>query len=648
MELSERTDVEPISMNNPPRAVRSDAIHRDLARHVAEQFRRAALPLFVGTLGVSLLLRDEIDTVPLLIWTAVGVAYALVAFLVNRVDFARIESPDVDAKFLARTIPTHAAFGLVWGCLSLIAAIWGTNEGVLTTMIVIAGVTSLTMVVLAPFRVVFAAALAGLMVPLLIAITIAEGIGAPFIVLVLLYSAVLLLLHDVLNRSVVGAVQAKHDNGQLASQLTSFLTDRDPLTGLLNRIGFLGELRQFANRTSLQDSQIVLVVANVERLASVNELFGVRAGDELLIDVGRRIDSALPSTVATARLGGDEFAVAVLAIDGETERMVTQLVGVLSAPYSVADAPFDVTFHVAHSLGSAAECDALLASSTTSLRRSRLSYRSTFSMGGISTQDKRDLVDQLRYGLEHGEVTPWFQPIVETRTGELVSFEALVRWVHPTRGVLAPDSFLPLAAATGMLPQLTNVVVAESLRFVRLMLDKDPSSDLAVHVNVLPSDLRRPTLVTDIADALRASGVASKHLVLEVTEHDILLLDDGLVENMHAMHNLGVHLAIDDFGTGYSSLSHLLELPVKHIKIDRAFIRQLTDHGQSEPLVRGVIGLASALGVVTVAEGVEEPEQARRLGTLGCTNIQGYLVSKALPTAQALVFRPSVYPSLLT
>jgi diguanylate cyclase (GGDEF)-like protein len=648
MEHTKDTELEPMTMAEPSVAQRSDAIHRDLARHVAEQFRRSAVPLTIATVGIAFLLRDEIDSLPLLIWMCVGLAYVAVGLYVNRVDFERIDAPGVDAKFLVRTVPTHAAFGLVWGSLSLVAAIWGTDQAMLTTMIVIAGVTSLTMVVLAPFRVLFVSALVGLIVPLLIGIVISSGIGASFIVLVLLYAAVTLLLHDVLHRSVTGAVQAKHENGALAAQLTSFLTERDPLTGLLNRTGFLGELRQFALRSSLQDSQILVVVANVERLASVNELFGVRAGDDLLVDVGKRIDSALPSTVATARLGGDEFAAAVLVVDHDSAGMMAQLIGVLNAPYSVTEVPLDVTFHVAHSLGPVHECDALLASSTTSLRRSRISYRSTFSMGGISTQDKRDMVDQLRSGLENGEITPWFQPIVETRTGDLVSFEALVRWVHPTRGVLAPDSFLPLAAATGMLPLLTNVVINESLRFVRLKLDHDPGSDLAVHVNVLPSDLRRPTLVSDIAEALKVSGVASKHLVLEITEHDVLLLDDALVDNMHAMHDLGVHLAIDDFGTGYSSLSHLLELPIEHIKIDRTFIRQLTDHGQSEPLVRGVIGLASALGVVTVAEGVEEVGQAQRLGALGCTNIQGYLVSKPLPLAQAIGFTTSIHPSVLT
>jgi diguanylate cyclase len=625
----------------------SDVIHRDLARHSAEQFHLALVPTVLGVVGVYLFLRSQVDAGPLLWWLLVAMVEIVRSILVNRVDFAWVQSDQPDTHFARRSLWSAAAFGLSWGSLSLVAAQWGTEQAMWTSVIVILGVSSLAVVGLAPFRAVYTVALAGLMMPLVVAIAI-SSIRPAFVALVVVYSVVALILHDALHNAVVGAVRAKHENGALATQLTSFLTDRDPLTGLLNRPGFLAELRQFAHRTSLQDSQVLIVVANVERLAAVNELLGVRAGDDLLIDVARRIDTAQTSALATARLGGDEFAIAVLLTDSKSvDRTVAQLVGDITKPYSISGVELDIAFHLAHSTGAAGECDALLAGSTNSLRRSRITHRSTFSMGDISQQDQRDMVDHLRLALERGEVIPWFQPIVDTQSGDLVSFEALVRWMHPTRGVLSPASFLPLAVATGLLPQLTGIVLSQSLRFVRLRLDRHPDSNVALHVNVLPSDLRRPHIVEQIVESLRAARVPSHLLVLEITEQDVLLLDEGLVANMHALHEIGVHLAIDDFGTGYSSLSHLLELPIKHIKIDRTFIRQLTERGQSEPLVRGVIGLASALGVATVAEGVERADQARRLATLGCTNVQGYLVSKALPFDEALGFAANDYPALI-
>ncbi|MGB8859168.1 MAG: EAL domain-containing protein, partial [Ilumatobacteraceae bacterium] len=281
----------------------------------------------------------------------------------------------------------------------------------------------------------------------------------------------------------------------------------------------------------------------------------------------------------------------------------------------------------------------LLRAARAELQRVRLATRTApLTLHAVDGQGHSDFVGDIKAALADGSIAPWFQPIVDAHTGAVTAFEALVRWVHPARGNIPPAEFLAHAEIAGFGQRLTHLVMERSIRFVRDMMSHDPDHVPAVHINVWPSDLRRPRFVDALRQQLAIHGVPGDRVVLEITESDIILLDDMLHTSLRRISAMGVHLAIDDFGTGYSSLSHLVELPVDHLKIDRSFIAGITTSPKQDPLVCAVISIATGLDLSVVAEGVETAEQVARLREMGCGQLQGYFVSAALPQHEALTF----------
>ncbi len=468
-----------------------------------------------------------------------------------------------------------------------------------------------------------------------VALLLRGGVGTMLGWFTLVYVGIAVKLHRVLHRAVVSSASGKHENHVLAGQLQEFLNDRDPLTGLLNRRGFLARLEELpAEATASQ--RLAVVVGNIQQLAAVNALYGELVGDQLLMAFAARLSAAMGSSCTLARLSGDEFAVASLVGADEGSDVVRRpLQRTVADQFSIDGHRLQVELLVADQLGEVHRANELIVEATAGVRQARSRLRPTLHHAIDPIARRRELAEQLRRAIEVGDVHPWFQPIVDAQTRRLVGWEALARWVHPD-GVIPPERFLPLATMTGLSGMLTDTVLDHALSFVARLRREAPGAATTMHVNMAPSDLRRERMVSIVANSLAGHDVDPESLVVELTEQSILELDVATAATMHALTALGVHIAIDDFGTGFSSLGHLLELPTRHLKIDRRFVSGLPEQRAASTLVQGVIGMARGMDLTTVAEGVETEPQAQMLQQLGCTQLQGYLIAPALPEFEAI------------
>ena len=331
------------------------------------------------------------------------------------------------------------------------------------------------------------------------------------------------------------------------------------------------------------------------------------------------------------RIGGDEFAVALEHDASARPELAARVREVATTPVAVGARVVQTELHVAEATGAPSSRGDLVGAALADVTRMRAQRRGGVRDAVDPLSLRRALLDDLEAGLVTGDVAPWFQPIVAASTRTVVGWEALVRWRHPTLGVLGPDRFLPLAMMGGHGAALTDVVLDGALAFVA---STPPASAMRMHVNIDPSDLRRAEFPERVLDRLRAHRVAADALVLEITEQDVLAVDDVVLGNLAALDRAGVEIAIDDFGTGYSSMSHLQLLPVRQLKIDRTFIAAL-DRPRASTLVEGIVGLARGMRLGVVAEGVETAAQAERLATMGCGELQGFLFTPAVPAEDA-------------
>ncbi len=610
------------------------AVRAELARHVAGQVRRSLALIPIAVIGVGLLLRGEVPGAALVYWVVVALIDVVRIMVANRFELVRAADRGPDRLYLLRVAPQYAAFGLVWGCLPVIAVTMGTERAVWLSVIVDLAVVSLMVGAAAAARAIFVVTVVALICPMAASVLLWPEGSAALVVVTAAYLVLAFLLHEAIHRLMVANTSATYRNGVLADQLAQFVADRDPLTGLYSRNGFLARLTAEAEEVGA-GRLLAVAVANVAQLAAVNELFGGEAGDELLRTVAHRLDEAGGRVVA-ARLGGDEFALATfVASRGGVTALSDRFAGAVAEPLVVRSRILDVELHVATAVGSPARAGDLVVEAMAEVSRARARLRPTLHVALDPLDERRMLLDELSAGLADGSVQPWFQPIVDASTRALVGWEALARWRHPRRGTLTPDTFLPLMAMAGLNTGLLQAILRSSLVFSARVARISP--DLGrVHVNLTPADLRRPDLVPTIAELVQEYSVAPDQLVFEVTEHDVLLVNEHLLENLRGLRQLGAHLAVDDFGTGYSSLSHLLELPVDHLKIDKRFVAQLPHDPAALTLVRGVVGLARGFGLATIAEGVESWEQADCVEQLGCTQLQGLLLGPALPVPDAL------------
>jgi len=414
---------------------------------------------------------------------------------------------------------------------------------------------------------------------------------------------------------------------------------RDPVTGLPNRMAFLQRLERAVSRATAGSRAYVLFL-DLDRFKLVNDTLGHAAGDELLREIGRRLRGCLRSEDCLARFGGDEFAVLVEDTSAETVRqLATRLLAELATPYRLSgeDVRVGGSIGIAAATRGAHTGDVLREADTAMYRAKQAGGDRLvmFEPSMHASLVKRvSLEADLRRALEGDELFAVFQPIVSLDTGELYSAEALARWRHPTRGVVAPLEFIPLAEETGLIVPVGRRMLAEACAQAVRWPGAPGRPAPSVSVNLSARQLHDPDLVADVRRVLDATGLDPERLVLEITESTIMSDRANAEERLRRIRAIGVRLAIDDFGTGYSSLSYLRMFPVDILKIDRSFVEGGVASRQGEAFLRTITRLTEALSLTAVAEGVETAEQARVLREVGCGFGQGYLFARPMPATE--------------
>ncbi|MCD9144182.1 putative bifunctional diguanylate cyclase/phosphodiesterase [Streptomyces albireticuli] len=410
---------------------------------------------------------------------------------------------------------------------------------------------------------------------------------------------------------------------------------RDPLTGLPNRQWLLERTWTALDEAERAGSRSALVLIDLDRFRSVNDTLGHLAGDRLLLQIAERLRLALPRDAEAARLGGDEFAVLLPVADSLTsaQRVARSLVAALGSPLDldgltlVLEASAGVAVYPDHAL----DAEGLLRRADVAMyqaKRDRSGVEVYEARRDGNTPDRLGLLGDLRRALDAGDVELHYQPKVGF-DGHVEGLEALVRWVHPERGRVSPDEFIAIAESSGLMPRLTEYVLETALGQVAKW--RAMGLEVPVAVNVSPRDVHTPGFAGSVAARLARHGVPPGALQLEITEHVLLEDPQRAADTLAGLTGHGVKMSLDDFGTGYSSLVHLRRLPVSELKIDRSFVARLAIDNEDAEIVRCTLDLAHSLGLLVVAEGVEDDETWERLRDLGCDAVQGWLVAAAMP-----------------
>jgi diguanylate cyclase (GGDEF)-like protein len=412
------------------------------------------------------------------------------------------------------------------------------------------------------------------------------------------------------------------------------------LTDFPNRSYLLARLAELVSDGEEPARPSALLLLDLDRFKEINDTFGHQCGDLLLQEVGQRLRDRLGFGDIIARLGGDEFGVLLPGAGAErASEAARTILQALEQPLLLEGQELEVGASIGIALSPDHGCDpdvlmrrADVAMYVAKRGHTRLSVYDPEQ--DHHSPERLQLVGELRRAIESDGLVLHYQPKVSFRTGKIIGSEALVRWAHPQRGIIAPDDFIPLAENTGLIRQLSRWVLNEALRQCRAW--QDAELYLPVSVNLSTRDLLDPTLPEIVSDRLEHWRLAPSSLKLEITESAVMADAERAIEVLGRLRSMGVRISVDDFGTGYSSLSYLKRLPVDELKIDRSFIRQIASDENDVAIVRSTIGLAHDLGLTVVAEGIEDRQSWDVLARLGCDVVQGHYVSRPL-TADALV-----------
>jgi diguanylate cyclase (GGDEF)-like protein len=412
----------------------------------------------------------------------------------------------------------------------------------------------------------------------------------------------------------------------------------DPLTGLPNRLLLSDRIETALARSSCTGGRVVVIFLDLDLFKTINDGLGHAVGDDVLVQVSRRLGTVVRPGDTLARFSGDEFALVCQCIpDYEIEVVAARIQAVLEPAFTFESHEVTVTASIGVATATPySTAESLLREADSAMYRAKSAGRDQVAHFHSSMHEaaKASLDDQLglRRALERGELRAHYQPIFCLDSGRVLGMEALIRWQHPTRGLLGPDEFIPLAEETGLILPLGAWMLDESLRQLsRWRRELPESAGLWMAVNLSPRQLSDPDLIHKISRSLRETGIAATSLHLEITETAVMQSLDRTAPILDALRNLGVRLIVDDFGTGYSSLARLKRLPVTALKVDRSFVDGLGTDSSDLSIVDAITNMARSLNLEVIAEGVETREQLDILQTLGASMGQGYLWSRALP-----------------
>ncbi len=436
-------------------------------------------------------------------------------------------------------------------------------------------------------------------------------------------------------RGVVTDITAQ----RLAEEKVNYMAHYDGLTDLPNRFMFNDRLQRALKR----DTQGAgLMYLDLDHFKSINDTLGHPVGDKLLKSVGLRLEACVRAGDLIARLGGDEFAILVGGENLATiEQLAARIVEALALPFLIDgyEVVTGTSIGIAYSPNHGDTPEALLKNADLALYAAKAEGRGRyvrFETGMDSAAEaRRALETDLRTALARDEMRLHFQPLVNIDTGEPNGYEALVRWEHHARGTVMPSDFIPIAEETGMVIKIGEWVIRRALEELSTWPEH-----LTVAVNLSPAQMRSPNLLPTVIHALAQNGVSAHRLEFEITETVLMHDCEANIATLHKLSALGVRIALDDFGTGYSSFNYLRTFPFNKIKIDRCFVEEIDSREDCRAIVRAVVSLATSLGIRTTAEGVERQSQLEVLKSEGCTEVQGFLFSKAVPPEQLSDLRP--------
>jgi diguanylate cyclase (GGDEF)-like protein len=414
----------------------------------------------------------------------------------------------------------------------------------------------------------------------------------------------------------------------------------DSLTGLANRALFKDRVEHALTRLQRRRRPLAVFFLDLDRFKAINDSFGHASGDALLIAVSRRLRDCVRAEDTVARLGGDEFAVLVenLAGDAEVRIVADRVKEAFRDPIVIDGRELAVaaSIGIALSEAGAETADDLLRNADLAMYRAKAAgggarqYIPEMHAGMI---ERLELESDLRQALAREQLYLVYQPIVDLQTGRLSGAEALLRWQHPTRGVVSPADFIPVAESSGMIVPIGEWVLRQACRDARRWDEIPGGEALSVSVNLSGRQLQTSELPSVVPHALLEAGLAPGRLTLEMTESVLIDRSDEMLALLHELRRIGVRLAIDDFGTGYSSLSYLHRFPVDIVKVDRSFVESLTGEADEISLAESIIRIGQGLRVTTVAEGIEDTTQLEALQRLGCDHGQGYYFARPMSAA---------------
>lgn len=459
-----------------------------------------------------------------------------------------------------------------------------------------------------------------------------------------------LLKDEVNGRRLSRAVRQARQRYQIEEALRASreqlrqLSERDPLTGLSNRRGLEMALSEVTSDSAHNGADLALLLLDLDDFKSINDTLGHDAGDRLLVEIARRLRKLVRDTDYLCRLGGDEFVILMTDLQhtAQAGQLADHIVAMLQSPVQlgITEQIITTSIGIAHTSAEALHGLDLLKSADVALYHAKRAGRNQSQFYTTELQDaveyRARMKHDLNRALERNEFRLFYQAQIRSDNHQLGGMEALLRWQHPSLGLLAPDAFLSIAEETGLIVEIGHWVLQEGCRQLKAWRLGWPerTTELTLSLNLSAIQIRRHDLLAQVCTALAAQALTPDSLELEITE-SVLLTDSGTtVSTLAAIAEHGVALSLDDFGTGYSSLAHLKMFPIRVLKIDKGFVAAIGNDAKSEQLLLALIAFAKALGLKIVAEGVETEAQAQFCQQHGCHLLQGYHFSRPLPPAE--------------
>lgn len=421
-----------------------------------------------------------------------------------------------------------------------------------------------------------------------------------------------------------------------AEKKVTYLAYHDILTSLPNRFQFNEKLKQFVE----SNRQVAVLFIDLDQFKKINDTWGHSVGDDLLRQVAQRLINCVGKEDMVSRLGGDEFTViSPINTKNEAALAAEKIVKQIQKPFFIGNSEFYIKASIGISLypTDGKDIDTLIKSSDIAMYRSKElggnNYGFFTSSMNRSLEERVDLERLLYTALDHDEFVLYYQPQIDLRTGDIFGAEALVRWIHPQRGLIPPDQFISIAEETGLIVPIGDWVLRTACIQAKKW-NREHHHPVHISVNLSVKQFIANNFIESVDRIIRETGVNPNLLEIELTETIILQSTESVITTMHQLKELGVRISIDNFGTGYSSLGYLKDFPIDSLKIDQSFIKSLTTNDKNIAIISAVIALARNLGLQSVAEGIETPEQLYFLQTEGCDLAQGYYYSRPLPVDQ--------------